>query len=411
MKRVAAMLRAEAADLKVIGEGEGLKGRYADALRDSARELGARLRETAGRYERVHGHLAGWAHELEGFQSEADRILRTARAETESGVQSGASGAEVHGGGDPGGDGSTGEYRKALARVEAARDERAADYASRIRREIDDTIKDSWWERRKNDLDDAKSAISFVLDVMSWVATGIAIAAITLTPAGWVTGLAIWLAVGVLAGHTLLAAAAAASWADVAMDIFGLTTMGVGTLALGALRGIRTATKLAAELAAEERAAANAARASQAVRDRTSAVVNRRGATRAARARARHDRNIARAATRRAGREAAAEESATPMAEASRWEAATVGGDKETANLFKDVRRLRAAYPESAGVRRASEGAEEYKRIFQSAWTVSTVVDVWDKGAGSSDIFAGKWKYGPYARLKDRYTKEVGSTW
>jgi hypothetical protein len=302
-------------------------------------------------------------------------------------------------------------YRASLAKVTAQRDERAAYYASRIRGDIDDTIKDSWWERCKDAVDDYQSAISLAVDVMSWVATGIAIAAITMTPAGWVAGLALWLTFGVLAGHLLLASAGDGSWADIAMDLFGLLTMQVGATALRSLRGVRDATKLAAELVAEERAAETSARATQALRDRTSAVLNRRASTRAARAMARHNRNIARAAIRRAGRAAAAQEAATPMASASRWEAAAVGGDRETANLHKDVVRLRASYPDSPAVQRASEGAEGHKWIFQGTWVAATAVDAVDKGAGTSDLFPWKTASGPYGDAKNRYVREVGSKW
>jgi hypothetical protein len=409
MKRLATMLRGEAKDLRVIGEGEQLEGRYADALRDGARELETHLRETAERYERVHGHLTGWAHELEVLQSDAERILRRARAAAEQAPT--ASSGESGESGEAREDGSTAGHRKALAGIEADRDERATHYAARIRHEIDDKIKDSWWERRKNALDDAKDVISFAVDVLSWVATGIAVAALVLTPAGWVTGLVLWLTVGVLAGHTVLAAAGAGSWADVAMDVFGLLTMGIGTAALAGLRDVRTATKLAAALAARERAAATASRASRSVRGRTSAVTNRHGATRAARATARHRRNIARAATRRAGSEAAADEAATPMGEASRWEAVRLGGDREAANLSKDVLRLRAAYPESGAVRRASEGAEGYTYTFQGTWIAASAVDGVDKLAGSSDIASLKPLLGPHDDVKGRFSREVGTRW
>ncbi|MFC4033639.1 hypothetical protein ACFO3J_19435 [Streptomyces polygonati] len=396
MRQVAALLRAEAADLRAIAEGRGVQGRYADALRDGARELDVRLRETAERYERVQGGLTHWAGELDGFQAEAGRILHAARAEEA---------------GNAGDVDSLAAHRRALARVTAQRDARAAHFADRIRDQIDDEIKDSWWDRCKDAIDEYQSVISFVVDVMGWVATGIAIAAITMTPAGWVAGLAVWLTFGVLAGHLLLASSADGSWADVAMDLFGLLTMKVGTVALTNLRGVRDATKLAAELAAEERAAETSARETRSLRDRTSAVVNRRASTRAERGRARHLRNIARAASVRAGHAASAAEAAVPLPEASRWEAAVVGGDRETANLHKDVQRLRAAYPESPEVQRASLGAEGHKGVFQGTWIVATAVDGVDKGAGTSDLFPWKTSYGPYGHFKNRYVREVGSRW
>ena len=401
MRQVASMLRQEAKDLRVIGRGDGLKGRYADALRHGADGLEVHLRETAERYERVHGHLTGWAYALEGLQAEADRILRNAQLVAELDRP-----GRTHSDDDP-----LDGHRTSLARVVAQRDERAAHFASLIRHEIDDKIKDSPWEWFKDAVDDWSGEISLVVDAMSWAASIIALAALATTPPGWVAGLAVWLSVGVLAGHLMLASAGDGSWADIAMDTFGLLTMQVGTLALNELRAVRNATKAAAQLAAEEQAATNSARATQAIRDRASAVVNRRGATRAERAKARHDRNIARAANRRAGSQAAAEEAATPMPEASRWEAASVGGDVEEANHFKDVKRLRSAYPRSPEVQRASNGAERFHRLARFAWGSATAVDGVDKGLGSSDIFWFKPDYGPYGRMKDRYTLEVGSSW
>jgi hypothetical protein len=404
LKGVAAMLRREAGDLRVIAQGDGLEGRYAETLRDGARDLEGHLGATAGRYERVHGHLTCWASELAGFQSDADRILRTARADAEA-AASGPAGS------GSGSDDPMAVHRASLAKVEALRDERAGHYGRLIGHQIDDEIKDSRWQRLKNTVDDWQAVISFAVDVMSWTATVIAVAALLTTPAGWVAGLALWLSAGVLAGHFLLAAAGDGSWADVAMDVFGLLTMHVGNGALTELRGVRDATKLAAQAAADENAAANSARATQAVRDRASAVVNRRGATRAERARARHDRNIARASNLRAGRDAAAAEAATPMPEASRWEAVSVGGDVEEAGHIKDIRRLRVQYARSAEVLNASAGAERLHNTSRLAWGAASAVDGGDKTLGSSDVMWFKPDYAPYGRAKDRYTKEVGTAW
>ncbi|MEE4545433.1 hypothetical protein V2S66_26125 [Streptomyces sp. V4-01] len=400
LKHVATLLRREAGDLRVIAQGDGLVGRYAEALRDGARDLEGHLGETAGRYERVHGHLTCWAHELAGLQADAARILRAAREDAGADPGSG-SGAD-----DP-----LAAHRASLAKVEALRDERAGHYGHLLGHQIDDKIKDSRWQRLKNAVHDWQGVISLAVDVMSWTATVIAVAALLTTPAGWVAGLALWLSFGVLAGHLLLAAAGDGSWADIAMDAFGLLTMHVGNAALTELRAVRDATKRAAQAAADEAAAANSARATQAVRDRASAVVNRRGATRAERAKARHDRNIARASNRRAGRDAADAEASTPMPEATRWEAVRMGGEKESMNVHKDIQRMRAAYPRNAAVALASEGADARKRVFEATWMAATTVDGFDKGAGSSDIYPSKWQYGPYGRLKDRYTREIGSAW
>lgn len=88
-----------------------------------------------------------------------------------------------------------------------------------------------------------------------------------------------------------------------------------------------------------------------------------------------------------------------------------MGGEKESMNMHKDIQRMRAAYPRNAAVERASQGADRHKRTFEATWMSATALDGWDKGAGSSDVYRGKWQYGPYGRLKGRYTREVGSAW
>lgn len=404
LREVALMLRQEAEDLRVIGHGDGLEGRYADALRHGATGLEAHLRRTAARYERVHGHLTGWAHALGDLQSEADRVLRNARTVAEFTPPS----DDRHAKGD---DDPLAGHRASLARIVAERDQRAAHFGSLIRHEIHDGIRDNRWQRMKNAVDGWSSGIALVVDAMSWTATVIALVALATTPAGWVAGLAVWLAVGVLAGHALLATVGDASWADVAMDIFGLLTMKIGSGALARLRNVRNATKAAAQVAAEEEAAANSARATRAVRDRTSAVVNRRGATRAERAKARHDRNIARAANRRAGEHAAAQEAVAPLPEASRWEAVRMGGEKESMRLHKDILRMRSAYPRNRAVQTASEGAEAHKGLFQATWGAASAVDISDKLLGSSDVFRRKPASNSYDGAKGRLAREVGSSW
>lgn len=79
--------------------------------------------------------------------------------------------------------------------------------------------------------------------------------------------------------------------------------------------------------------------------------------------------------------------------------------------MHKDIARMRSAYPRNPAVQRAGRGAEAYKRGFQATWGAGSVVDVWDKCAGSSDIYPSKWQYGEYGAFKGRYTREVGTSW
>lgn len=79
MVSVAKKLRDQAKNLKAISDDETLKGKYVKALREESSTLEKHMREVAGRYERVHGHLTKWSNELEDFQSDADKVLHQAK--------------------------------------------------------------------------------------------------------------------------------------------------------------------------------------------------------------------------------------------------------------------------------------------------------------------------------------------
>ncbi len=55
------------------------QGQVRQSLREESCTLEKHMREVAGRYERVHGHLTKWSNELEDFQSDADKVLHQAK--------------------------------------------------------------------------------------------------------------------------------------------------------------------------------------------------------------------------------------------------------------------------------------------------------------------------------------------
>lgn len=79
MVSVARKLRDQAKNLKAISDEDTLKGKYVKRLREESGTLEKHMREVAGRYERVHGHLTKWSNELEDFQSDADKVLQQAK--------------------------------------------------------------------------------------------------------------------------------------------------------------------------------------------------------------------------------------------------------------------------------------------------------------------------------------------
>ncbi|MFC7999837.1 hypothetical protein ACFUVQ_27165 [Streptomyces rochei] len=83
MVSVAKKLREQARNLKAISDEQTLKGKYVKKLREESSTLEKHMREVAGRYERVHGHLTTWSNELEDFQTGADKLLRQVKEELE----------------------------------------------------------------------------------------------------------------------------------------------------------------------------------------------------------------------------------------------------------------------------------------------------------------------------------------
>ncbi|MCZ4118595.1 hypothetical protein [Streptomyces sp. H39-S7] len=412
MKQTARMLRDQAKDLKVIAGDTELRGRYADKLRDASRDLEVHLRETAGRYERVQGHLTGWAGELEDLQTEADTLLKTAQADTA------AAKAPQESSGSSAGDTTTGQeddpavkHRVSLEKIVARRDDRAGHFAGKIRHELNDKIKDSRWENFKDTVSENAGWIKVAIDVLSYAATIVAIVALFCTPVGWVAMAAIAATALVLVGHTVLALAGEGSWMDVGMDVFALATFGTGKIALKGLKGIQSAmrgvsTKAAGKAAEKTAHAANrasrAAKASQ-TESRTTSAAQRRGAEKA--------RDQLRVQERKAAKRARRAERDQEMPEATSRDALSSGGDREAVGYYKDIQRMRQQYPDNAALHEASAGAERYNAIYKRAWGAGTAADSVDKAAGSSDLIPDKFSVPAYSDFKDQFTHEVGSKW
>ncbi|MDJ0464404.1 hypothetical protein [Streptomyces sp. H27-C3] len=406
MRKVAKMLRDQATAIKRMGDDDELKGKTAKKLREESGDLEKHLREVAGRYERVNGHLDGWANDLEDFQRRADKILADAkRKEDEEAAK-----AKKDDGKDKkkeDGDSDDDPYkteRSALRTVVSERGTSAGKHAKKIRDGIDDIIEDSWWE---SIVDYVKIAI----DVLSWAATAIAVVALFCTPVGWVAALAIGLTMAVAIGHTVLAITGDGSWYDVGMDVLALATLGVGKIALKGLKGVQTATRSASSQAAGGAAkgsarAENAAGRAKSNSQRSNAKEskgNKRGADKANKRRDKQERNAARNAARK--------ERQRELPEASQRNSVTAGGDKEFMSHYKDIQHMRAANPGNPAVQSASANAERYNARFRAAWGTGTAADGADKMVGSSDAMPFKPSIEGYNDFKDGFTVERGSTW
>ncbi|MFE6481920.1 putative T7SS-secreted protein [Streptomyces sp. NPDC057757] len=250
MTGVAASLREQARLLRGIGDDNELKGKYAEKLRSESGTLEKHLREVAGRYERVHGHLTNWADDLEEFQTQADDVLRKAKEKQDEVDAEKAKRESVDGKTSKAPEGGTDDdplrdFRNRLDRIKKDRDDRARHHTKKIRDQLDDVIEDSWWDDVKGWVHENADWIKVVIDVLGWIATIVGVIAM------FIPGLniAVFLLVAgllVVGTRMLLVASGDASWMDVAMDSIGLLTMGMGRLGVSLLKGANSASRAAA---------------------------------------------------------------------------------------------------------------------------------------------------------------------
>ncbi|WP_405731833.1 hypothetical protein OG885_16680 [Streptomyces sp. NBC_00028] len=398
MTNLASTLREQAAILRKAATGDALQGKYADKIREKSDDLEKHFRETAARYERVVGDLGNWANELEGFQERADSVLKAAKtADEEHAAEVRKKEAEAKNGGKDGGKTSPEEsdpnshlasYHKQLAQIRRERDSRARHYAENIGSDISDIIKDSWWENRKDWVHEHADTIKSVVDALSWIATAIGIIALLFTPVGWIataiaiTTISLTVLVGV--GHAALAASGEGSWADVAMDVFALATLGFGSVAM---KGLKSAT-------ASLKAASRAGRFQRYgnLRKLLNKNILRYGTN--------SERGAKAARAKDALRQIGARETRPGATRVERL----LGGDGEVVSASKFAKAMRAEFSGDPEVVKAADAVGKAARNYRANYLAATSVDVGDK---LGEEFVGD----PYGNAKDVLTREVGSRW
>lgn len=419
LRDMATEMRSQISRLHSIGRDDTLKGQYADKLRTAASDLAGKLEKTVGRYQRVAGELSSWVPELTHAQTESVRALEKAKAAEAAR----AANTVISAAPQPGDPPSTPaeqdrERRRQAAFDEAARDLSAArrqlddavdhaksngrHYAGRIKDAIDDDVKDSWWDNVKGWVDRNADWIKKVTDVLSWVATGLAVLALLIPGVNILAILAIGLTVAVLAGHTALAASGNGSWADVGLDIFALATFGLGKIATSGLRTAQVATRAAGTRAARGAAQTAARRSSHAARTAAGRTLSRPGASAAQRRAARRAIDAARREARQAGTRAARNVRNAPLASATRGNVVRAGNNVDAARSYNDISAMRSRFPGNAGVQQASNSAGLNRNMNTGAWAAGTGADVGDKVGSFVE---------PYNNAKNNFTREVGSTW
>ncbi len=399
MTDLAVTLRDQAGILRKAAAGDALKGKYADKIREKSDELEKRFRETAARYERVVGDLGKWATELEGFQERADGVLRSAqRADEEHAAEVKKKEIEAKKGdkgsaeqpreeADP--DSHLEPFRKQLNQIISERNSRAEHFAVAIGQDISDIIKDSGWENFKDGVHKYADTIKSVVEILSWAATIIGVIALLFTPVGWlatfITVTTISLTGLVGAGHALLALSGDGNWADVAMDVFALATLGFGSIALKGVKVATTALKASSRAPRFQRYTN--------LRKLLDRTIARYGPN--------SERGAKAVRAKIALRQIGAKETRPPATRLDRL----LGGDKEVVSASKFAKAMRAEFSGDPNVVRAADAVEKASLKFKLNYGAATAVDVGDK-LGEKGPYADQ-----YGDAKDVLTREVGSRW
>ncbi|MFG3100119.1 putative T7SS-secreted protein [Streptomyces sp. NPDC048182] len=272
LRKTAKAIQKQADEIKALASVDEWKSKTAAEFRKEAGEAEGKLRKALRRYdtasdalgEKVVEGAKDYASELHRAQTMADKALREAQ-DAQDEHKTSSTGIDKLPKGTSGDDPARKKLEKrqeaantALERakrdLENAKDVRdAAAKRAReaIRHAIDhDGLKDGTWDKFKDWVHDNAGWMKTVLDYAGWVAT---ICGTLSLMVGWIpiVGQALAGVLGTIAlaatlvslvGHTLLALAGEGSWFDVALDVVGLATLGVGR---GALAGAKGATQAA----------------------------------------------------------------------------------------------------------------------------------------------------------------------
>jgi hypothetical protein len=420
LARIADTMQDQIASLRRIGKADTLTGEYADKLRTESDELAGRLEKAVGRYRAVGGHLGGWAGELRTAQEDSLKALDKAKtadhtitAGTAFVVPPGPDGptdpeqAAIDRRRDAAVSGATEQLRAARSQLDAAVEHarrKGSEFAGRIRDAVDDDVKDSWWDNRKDWVDRNAGWISAATDILSYVATGLAVLSLFIPGVNIIALLAIGLTAVVLVGHTTLAASGNGSWFDVGLDVFALATFGLGRVVTAEAKTVQASTREAAAVAAHRAARKEALQQTVAAREAAGRALSRRTAGAAQKSAARATIDAAKRDASRAAAKAAEEVRRAPLAQVNRREAALFGGDPEPAAHLKDARALRDRFPGSPKVQEAARDADRLHAWGRGTWAAGAAADGGDKIG--SNLPGDR-----YSRVKQHFTLEVGSTW
>jgi len=246
---------------KIAGDdSDPLIGKYADKIRESAKDLVGTLQTVHDRYTKVASALGGWEPDLVTAQAmslaalnEAEgpyKQLQVLNGPTISAPQTSPptpqqqQAATDHKAAVTKAQGQLSEAITDLHKAVKFRDDRAGYWAGQINSASHDSLKDSWWDSFKDFIGHWAWLIKDICTALEVIGAVLAIIALFATGVGWLLMVAFIVTAVALLGRTLLAATGNGSWLDVALDFVALVTLGAsgGISGVGGLVGRAGAT-------------------------------------------------------------------------------------------------------------------------------------------------------------------------
>lgn len=269
--RTADLIADQVGMLRRLADPSNWVADTADAFREQARDLATDIDKAEGRYRAVGSELSRWADVLDDAQRaarsyrdqarQAQHVLDTTPVPVPSPPATGgpaeltpAEEAQLRRREQAEDD--IGRLRGRLEELVADTDQRAWEYARRIRAALDDDVANGWFDRLKAKLSGISDVLKTVAKWAGYVALALGVLALALAlvvtaPAWLLAAAAIATGVATIAGIGLALSENGSWWAP-AFDALALATFGVGRLARA---GATVAIKAARPAVAESRAA------------------------------------------------------------------------------------------------------------------------------------------------------------
>ena len=396
-----------------------LKGEYAEGLRDSCGDLADDLDRVHGRFEKVGEELAGWWTPVQTARTKTWTALQDAEAAKQvmdanpqpdaappgapAPTQAENDAEKIRKGKYDGASDDFDQARRDFDRAMSDYDDKAKKVADAIKDASDDDMKDSRWDKFKNWVDANAGWLKKVADIISIVVTVVAIIALFCTPAGWILAIVAGIALLGVGIRFALAASGNGSWADFALDLVGVLTLGTGKIAIALAKGSRLAS-----LKVVGKYAGNIARA-DAVANARAMLQNARWFNKPAVWLTRANPVSRWIAGRGAYTSTKLAWLTKELPEVTKIEKIAAGLDDTGAAMLKEINGIRTAFPNLSSA--ALDSYSTAAKVAVGAGRTGITVDGFDKILGGNDVIPGMEipAFGPYDAMKDHFTYAPGN--